>query len=294
MARTTPQRATSSSVEALERLGLTPLEAEVYAFLVEESPASGYRVAQAIGKPFGSVYKAIEGLEGKGAAILSEESGNRMVRAVPIEGLVARAREEFARSCELASALGAPRSEGRDTHLYRLGTREVVFDTVARTLERATRFVVASVTPGVARELIGPLAPLVDRSVSVGLKVFAPLALPGAEIVLDHRGLDAVRNAPGEWLVLNADGREHIEALFEHGAGSVLTAHWTENPLAAWAGYTGISSDLMLAAVRQSAIGADPRFAELAARFAPLEAPDSEGKEWLAEKFRRPSRGRIK
>ena len=38
-------------VQTLVALGLTALEGEVYTLLLRESPATGYRVAQALGKP---------------------------------------------------------------------------------------------------------------------------------------------------------------------------------------------------------------------------------------------------
>lgn len=44
-------KAAQSCVAALSSLGFTELEASVYAYLVQKSPATGYRVAQAIRKP---------------------------------------------------------------------------------------------------------------------------------------------------------------------------------------------------------------------------------------------------
>ena len=62
-----------AAVESLQELGFTETEALAYAGLVPISPATGYRVAQAIGKPAANTYKALESLEAKGAVLV--ESG---------------------------------------------------------------------------------------------------------------------------------------------------------------------------------------------------------------------------
>ena len=77
----------NEGVESLVALGFTALEAEVYIYLLGASPATGYRVAQAIGKPIANTYKAIEALESKGAVIV-EHSANKLCRAIPAEELL--------------------------------------------------------------------------------------------------------------------------------------------------------------------------------------------------------------
>ena len=69
--------------DALVPFGFTALESEIYVFLLGESPATGYRVAQGINKPAANTYKAIQTLQSKGA-ILVEEGSSRFCRAVPI------------------------------------------------------------------------------------------------------------------------------------------------------------------------------------------------------------------
>ncbi|MDO8629132.1 MAG: helix-turn-helix domain-containing protein, partial [Phycisphaerales bacterium] len=76
------ERPREQVIQTLVPLGFTPLEGEVYAILVAESPATGYRVAQAIGKPVANTYKAIESLERKGAIVV-DDGESRLCRAVP-------------------------------------------------------------------------------------------------------------------------------------------------------------------------------------------------------------------
>lgn len=80
--------------EALVPFGFTALESEVYAFLLGEAPATGYRIAQGIGKPAANTYKAIQSLERKGAVTVEEDEG-RQVTPVPAPELLARLGKRY-------------------------------------------------------------------------------------------------------------------------------------------------------------------------------------------------------
>ena len=67
-------------VELIREFGFTALEAEIYVYLLQESPATGYKIAKGIGRSFTNVYKAISALRSKGA-ILVDEGSNRLSRA---------------------------------------------------------------------------------------------------------------------------------------------------------------------------------------------------------------------
>ena len=80
--------------EALLPFGFTALESEVYAFLLGEAPATGYRIAQAIGKPAANTYKAIQSLERKGALTIDEEE-TRRATPVPAPELLGRLGKRY-------------------------------------------------------------------------------------------------------------------------------------------------------------------------------------------------------
>src|SRR5262245_37662340 len=92
-------------VRTLVELGFTALEAEAYVCLLRESPATGYRVAQLLGRPAAGIYKTLESLAGKGAALIHEDA-SRLYRAVPVDELLARLERRFAaRRADAARAL---------------------------------------------------------------------------------------------------------------------------------------------------------------------------------------------
>jgi HTH-type transcriptional regulator, sugar sensing transcriptional regulator len=57
-------------------------------------PATGYRVSHAIGKPTANTSKAIAALAQRGA-VICDDSGSRLCRAVPNEELLDRLARDF-------------------------------------------------------------------------------------------------------------------------------------------------------------------------------------------------------
>jgi sugar-specific transcriptional regulator TrmB len=310
---------TSTEIQALVQLGFTELEAGVYAFLLTESPATGYRVAQAMGKPFAGVYKSLEGLEAKGAVMLSDEEGTRLARAVAPEELVSRLEAGYRRECAAARKLLKQRAPGeRDERVYRIDQADQFIQRTLTSIESARSVIVGTVCPRPLSLIADALESAIARGVRVGIKVFEHASIPGMDEYLDLRGLEALSHGPGQWLSLSIDGRENLEALFSHDSDDLHYAFWTENPLLGWSHYSGRGSDLVVAAIQQELIrafgpGPGPRLggaeratgawqsnealrivASVFERLAPFERPDTEGKLYLKQKFRSGSGPRRK
>src|SRR5690349_17339697 len=111
-----------AALDSLVSLGFTPLEAEVYVCLVEDSPATGYRIAQTVGRPVAGVYKTIESLANKGSVVL-DEGESRQCRAVPPAELLARLEREFlAEKSRAAAGLAKLKPPPDDDRVYQLRT----------------------------------------------------------------------------------------------------------------------------------------------------------------------------
>ena len=124
--------------EALVGFGFTALESEIYAFLLQEHPATGYRVAQAIGKPAANVYKGLEALERK-AAVLVEGTNSKEYRPVAPDRLFSRLEKEFlgnkSSAVKMLSSLGKTESSGK---VFTLSSRDQAL-AQARTLLGSTK-----------------------------------------------------------------------------------------------------------------------------------------------------------
>ena len=124
--------------EALVGFGYTALESEIYAFLLQEHPSTGYRVAQAIGKPAANVYKGLEALERK-AAVLVDGTNSKEYRPVAPERLFSRLEKEFlgnkSSAVKMLSALGKADSTGK---IFTISNRDQAI-AQARTLLSSTK-----------------------------------------------------------------------------------------------------------------------------------------------------------
>ena len=256
------------SVKALADLGFTNLEAEIYAFLLQESPATGYRIAQAIGKPAANTYKAIQTLEQKGA-VLVEDGTSRMCRAVSSEELLGRLSREFElRRASALESLSALNHVTVDERIYQIRSKDLVFQRAREMLADAKQ-VALGVLPGMfVKEIAEELLGATSRSVDVGLKSDQALRIEGVDVVQEAAGLRA-RNS----FQLVVDGEQTLVAIFDE-SGALLQAVWTRNPMLAVAHHEGIASELCLTLVSERIEeGAGPkRLGRALASFRPSSA----------------------
>src|SRR3954447_5665376 len=95
-------RSYSDIAAPLAVLGLTDLEAEVYCYLVEHSPATPYRIARDLGKPVANTYKAVQTLERKSLVVI-DETKTRLCRAIEPNDVIKRFQDGFAQKLENAA-----------------------------------------------------------------------------------------------------------------------------------------------------------------------------------------------
>jgi sugar-specific transcriptional regulator TrmB len=236
-------------VEALVDLGFTGLEAEVYAFLLRESPATGYRVAQAIGKPAANTYKAIESLEGKGV-LLVEEGENRLCRPIPPDELLGRLDRAFAGKRERAAReLAFLKQPDADDRVYQLRTREQVLERCRTMLDRSTTTALVDAFPEPMQELRGAVESAARRGVILGVKVYRPIAIEGVDAFVDPHGERSIQSWPGQWVNLVVDGREHLISFLTRDGASVNQAIWSGSAYLSWVYHCALASEITLAGI---------------------------------------------
>ena len=234
--------AASDGIAPLVALGFTDLEATVYARLVAEGPATGYRIAQATGKPVANTYKAIESLERKGAALV-EDGPTRIVRAVPPE----RVLDDLAKGHEAerkraTKALKKAFRSEEDARAYTVGGEEQSLARARQMLAEAQGFALVRGSSELRTALKGEIADADGRGVDVG-------------------------ETDGEGLTVAVDGDQCLVA---------PEGIWTRNPAVARAVFDGLAAEAALAEIAaQLADGAGTKKLQraLAAR---RRAPDEE------------------
>ncbi len=126
------------AAQALESLGFSEIESLIYCFLLKESPATGYRISHAIGKPTANTYKAIVALAQRGAIVI-DDAENRLCRAVPPAELLDRLDRDFGnRRRQAEGQLAKIRPASNDDRVYQLSDVDQVLER-ARTMLAGAR-----------------------------------------------------------------------------------------------------------------------------------------------------------
>jgi HTH-type transcriptional regulator, sugar sensing transcriptional regulator len=220
------QKTSNESISALSELGFTELEAAVYAYLVENSPATAYRVAQDIGKPVANTYKAVKALHQKGA-VLIDETQNRLCQAVAPAEVLEKLKDAFLeRHRKTADALARLKPSGDFEKIFSLATPEQVFDRCRRSIEQAETIVLVDAYPGVVKTLRPWLEEAGARGVTVVLQVYKPAQVRGVEIVEFQNAAEMLGRWKGDWLVVVVDGAEYLFAFIAEDGRTVHNAIW--------------------------------------------------------------------
>lgn len=228
---TIPFQRASGPIQSLVALGFTELEAAVYIYLVENSPATGYRVAHDVGKPVANTYKAIESLHQKGAVIIDQSGENRRVRAIAPQELLDQLGEAFhQRHATATEALSQLQPGDQDFGVFTLSNAEQVFARASQMLDRAGEVVLADLFPLSLSRLRAKLEETADRGITVVVRIYEPTTLEGVETVASPRGPELIQRWPGQWLNLVVDGEECLLSFLTRDTQQVHQAVWSASP----------------------------------------------------------------
>lgn len=220
-------------IPSLEALGLTRLEALAYAWLVAHPATTGYKVSKGIGKPTANVYRALEGLERKGA-VTNDRASPPLYRAVAPDELLDQLEQEFIdRRAIAAQALRAleahNHADADEDGVYPLTSPEQVLGRARVLLSAARRVALLDAPP----ELRDGLTDAVEdvRSRGAQVLVLARDAASALRVVVDARDALIATIAP--------DGR------------SVRDAMWTRSALFARTLHDAIANEMFFVLVEQ-------------------------------------------
>ncbi len=211
----------------LTPFGYTPTESRAYQALLRTGPASGYAVAKALSIARANAYQALDGLVGKGAAVLLEGSPGRY-RALAPNGLLARiTRQMSARLDRLERQLQALGGEGASDLIPFQGTR--AFQEIALRLTARAPGPVRCLAPEAVLET---LLPIWRKRAADGTATELWALGPAPEdYPIPLRGAvpaDALQGAlgPDTIFVLTPEA-----ALLATGTGAAVQGYWASDPL---------------------------------------------------------------
>lgn len=216
----------SPSIHALVALGLTPIEAAAYAYLLRNPATTGYRVAQGIGKPTANTYKALVSLADRGAVVV-DDAGKRLYRAVPSAELLDTIERRFQEHRRVAATgLSELEEERRDDRLYRLTTAAQVTGRISAMLGRSRESAVLDLGIPILETVAGDIRAAADAGAAVHVRVGGNTDVDlGAAIVTPG---DATPGACAATVVV--DAREVLLATLDEAGTAVRHAVWGGHP----------------------------------------------------------------
>jgi len=246
-----------SSLKPLIELGLTDLESTVYKFLVENSPATGYSIANRINKPTANTYKALRSLLAKGV-VVGDDRTPQSFRSVPIGLLLERLEKRFQKMKLLAAAeLAGLKPAAADEKAYRLVTAEQVYERLREMLRLSEKIMLLDLFPAALSELRDDIVAAARRGVSVLLKLYQPAEVPGCLVVVNPKGAEVMARWPGVGVNGIVDGREHLIAFLSRDWPEVHDALWSRNAVISANYHSAMFSEIMLLALNESLKGRD-------------------------------------
>lgn len=250
---------TTIAEASLRDLGFTEIEARAYCELVRGGPATGYRLAKAIGKAPTNTYQALESLAQKGAAVVDDGEA-RTWRAAPPGELVAGLKAAFERRGAAAlTALSEIDRPTIDARLYALKTREQVLAKARAMIAAARTVILFDLFPEPFEALRPDLERAAARGVIVAGLTYAPTDTT-LRTVITGSAAAAAAHWPGQQVTLAADGCEHLVALLAHTGDRVIQGLWSDSAYLACLQHSALSSEIRLSTFP---LGDDP-FADIA------------------------------
>jgi len=242
-------------LQPLIKLGLTNLEAAIYAFLLENSPATGYGIAKGIRKPAANTYKALESLQSKGAIII-EDSRTRLCRAIPVDELLDSFQRTFdSLKSRTKAELKKLKPSPQDSRVYQLQTIDQVISRYRQMLASCEKIAMLDFFPFVVETLEHDIIAAAKRGVRVNIKIYQPHELPGANIIITADSERMLKIWPGQWANGVIDGREYLLAFVSRDAREVYEAVWSNNHYLSWIYYDGLAKEIIVTALKEGIYG---------------------------------------
>jgi len=239
-------------LQPLIKLGLTNLEAAIYVFLLENSPATGYGIAKGIRKPAANTYKALESLQSKGAIII-EDSRSRLCRAIPVDELLDSFQRTFdSLKSRTKSELKKLKPSPRDSRVYQLQTTEQVISRFRQMLDSCEKIALLDLFPFAVEALADSIISAAKRGVRINVKIYQPYKLPGANIIMTSDSNQMLKIWPGQWANGVVDGREYLLAFVGRDTGEVYEAVWSNNHYLSWIYYDGLAKEVIVTALKEA------------------------------------------
>lgn len=238
----------NNQAATLSALGFSETEAAVYCELLLR-PATGYRLAQTIGKSPPNIYHALGSLHQKGA-VLADDSDGRVYRAVPPAELLSGLERQFeVRREEALGALSGIRTEVEDDRIYHMKTLDQVYGRTRRMIADAREILLFDCFPTPFETLRADLRDAAARGVRVAGIVYRQTPEEAFDTVASPPRPGIIQRWPGDQLSIVADASEYLLALLSHDGRQVHHAVWSNGSYLSSLQHNALASEIRLHAL---------------------------------------------
>jgi sugar-specific transcriptional regulator TrmB len=235
----------NTAADALTALGFGETEASVYCELLQR-PATGYRLAQTIGKSPPNIYHALGSLHQKGA-VLADDSDGRVYRAVaPAELLGGLERQFESRRDEALDALEAIKVETDDDRIYHLKTVDQALARARRMIGDAREILLFDCFPAPFESLRLDFRAASQRGVRVAGIVYEEVEEPAFDTIRSPPRPGIIERWPGDQLSIVADASEYLLALLSHDGRQAHHAVWSNGSYLSSLQHNAMASEIRL------------------------------------------------
>lgn len=215
----------------VEKLGFTPVEANVYLCLLKEHPQTGYKISTAIGKSRSSAYQAIKSLENRNVIIRLEGTQYGEYIPVSIEDYMNHKEKEFKKQKdEIVEAFKEVSQDRQQDVIYRITKTTQLFQKIESMISGAEQIILVDTD-------LAPLEKIdtmLEQKAQEGVKVLVetPEMLIGKSYKtiqlksLTNKDIDWYAH----WMCVSVDGQEFLISLLDPETGELIQGIWCRNP----------------------------------------------------------------
>lgn len=235
----------------LSPLGFTDLESKLYAQLLRESPASGYRLAQILGKAPANVYAGLKSLQTKGAIVSQTRAGETATYIpMPPQELLAGLKQVYDEHHDRAwQALNSLHQPALEEHVYRLTTVSQVVERGRSMIRAASEILVFDFSPAVYDMFDTELADVRGRGVVVAGLVYSAEQTTPTQPCVRANVMAGQEAWPALWLTLVVDGEQQLLAQISRDKNRLFNGMWTDSAFLSCAYHDALACEVRLVAL---------------------------------------------
>jgi sugar-specific transcriptional regulator TrmB len=235
----------SKRIKMIEELGFTKIEARVYYILLKNSPLTGYKIANQIGKSNSNTYLALENLVKKGAISLLEGKKSKEYIAVPIEQLLEIRIDKAKKDKDKVNeAFKNFKSESGEDQIYRFKNTEQLRLKALEMIEDAKHTILVDSETAQLDMIKDRLEEAAIRGLKVIVETTSKNQIPNCLLVESYNLNKETIILDFDWLAISVDAEKTLVSYFTK-ENELIEGLWVSNGLLSDWFYNGMFYEVL-------------------------------------------------